>query len=139
MRRWRLRNLEKVRAAGRAQQRKYRAKYPERVAEQQRRDRVLHPARTTAPKRQRLYGISPQEYETRLAAQGGVCFICRRQEVAASVHGRLRSLSVDHNHHTGKVRDLLCNTCNRVLGLADDSADRLRAMANYLDRHEMRD
>lgn len=74
----------------------------------------------------RKYGITIEIYETMLAGQGGVCRICKRPPGS-------KRLGVDHNHATGKVRGVLCQKCNTAIGLADDNADRLRAMASYLD------
>ena len=48
-------------------------------------------------------------------------------------------LLLDHDHRTGKVRALLCNRCNRVLGLAEDSPELLSKMSNYLKEHETED
>lgn len=42
--------------------------------------------------------------------QGGLCAICGK---VMTLH---RDLDCDHNHETGKVRGLLCNTCNARLG-----------------------
>jgi hypothetical protein len=41
-------------------------------------------------------------------------------------------LVVDHNHATGKVRGLICNSCNHMLGVAKDSIDVLRSAIEYL-------
>jgi hypothetical protein len=42
---------------------------------------------------------------------------------------------VDHCHDSGKLRDLLCSRCNVALGQADDSPERLEAMAAYIRKH----
>lgn len=57
-----------------------------------------------------VYGITVEEYEAIKAAQGGVCYICRR------ANGRTVRLSVDHDHATGLIRGLLCKACNTFLG-----------------------
>lgn len=41
---------------------------------------------------------------------------------------------VDHNHTTGKVRCLLCRTCNMGLGLLKDSPEILRRLASMVER-----
>ena len=74
---------------------------------------------------QRKFGITLAEYDELLAIQGGGCAICGSECRSG------RSLAVDHCHETGRVRGLLCNSCNRGLGLFADSADRVAA-AHYL-------
>lgn len=70
-----------------------------------------------------------------LAAQGGHCALCPRKP-EEQAQGR-RHLSVDHCHKTGQVRGLLCNTCNRGLGLLQDDPALLKAGAEYLQRYEL--
>lgn len=78
----------------------------------------------------RTYGITLQEYDAMLAAQGFVCAICEG-ECNRSTTGRL---CVDHDHATGEVRGLLCFQCNVGLGkFKDDPAILARAMV-YLKR-----
>lgn len=62
------------------------------------------------------FGITHREYDFLLAAQGGVCAICKRPETVVHKSGRLKSLAVDHDHETGKVRGLLCYACNIRVG-----------------------
>jgi len=80
------------------------------------------------------YGITPEQYDAMLVTQGGVCAICGRPETSVC-GGKVRSLAVDHDHRTGKVRALLCGDCNTVLGRADDSPERLEKAAAYLRYH----
>jgi hypothetical protein len=75
------------------------------------------------------YGITLVEYDAILSRQGGGCAICGSKQSG----GRWsEQLHVDHCHDTGKVRGLLCETCNRGLGLFHDSPEKLRAAAAYL-------
>lgn len=89
--------------------------------------------RKTAPERyrnstlMRKYGIGIIEFEKMLEAQGGACAICRGQESES------RPLSVDHDHDTGKVRGLLCQKCNRGLGLFGDNVSNLASAFLYLE------
>lgn len=39
----------------------------------------------------------------------------------------------DHNHVTGKVRDVLCGPCNRAYGHAKEDPRRLRLLAEYAE------
>jgi hypothetical protein len=64
--------------------------------------------------RQLNYGITPEYYRALLLAQNGVCALCGEPETQ-TLKGTLISLSVDHDHKTGKVRGLLCIRCNRGL------------------------
>lgn len=46
---------------------------------------------------------------------------------------------IDHNHSTGTRRGVLCGACNRTLGAAKDSTERLEALIVYLKRCNARD
>lgn len=74
----------------------------------------------------RVYNLSAESYAKLLADQNDACAICS---------GKLgKHPYVDHNHVTGKVRGLLCIRCNSALGMMDDSPERLRAAAAYIER-----
>ena len=75
----------------------------------------------------RKYGISLDEYNKILKEQNGVCAICGQQERAMSKHGVLNTLAVDHDHETGKVRGLLCYSCNVKLGYLENIDFMLKA------------
>lgn len=47
-----------------------------------------------------------------------------------------RHLSIDHNHSTGKVRALLCNSCNTAIGHAREDTSLLNKMIEYLEFHK---
>jgi hypothetical protein len=79
------------------------------------------------------YGITVQEYNEMSAAQGHVCAVCGKPE-SRTRNGETQHLAVDHCHDTGRVRGLLCNNCNRALGLLKDDADVLRKAIGYLER-----
>lgn len=71
------------------------------------------------------YGVTGDEYEALLAAQGGVCAICKGR--------RSYNLAVDHCHATGEVRGLLCRQCNnRLLPTVRDDVGLLRRAIDYL-------
>lgn len=74
------------------------------------------------------YGITVEDYEQMLEEQQGVCAICR-----CAPSGRFRRLSVDHDHKTGKVRGLLCDPCNRILGMVQDRVEHLDSFVAYLE------
>lgn len=77
--------------------------------------------------RKTLYGITPEQYQDMLQAQGGVCAICRNTCSTG------RKLCVDHCHETGRIRGLLCSECNNGIGKLKDSPTLLRIAANYLE------
>lgn len=81
------------------------------------------------------YGIEFAEYQRMLVEQNGVCACCERPESRLTDAGDLRMLSVDHNHTTGAVRDLLCSNCNLVLGYACDDVSVLEKAILYLHKH----
>lgn len=76
------------------------------------------------------YGISLSEWEAMHLSQGGVCAVCKSSESERS--SRYSNLSVDHCHSTGRVRGLLCSSCNRGLGFFKDRPDLIDAAAAYL-------
>lgn len=79
--------------------------------------------------------ITAIEYEKLLNKQNNLCAICFRPERAVDPrYGTLRSLAVDHDHITGKIRGLLCTDCNTVLGKMNDDPDRLKSAWQYLNR-----
>ncbi|UGY90494.1 endonuclease VII domain-containing protein [Streptomyces gobiensis] len=71
----------------------------------------------------RKYGLSQEELQQLLEEQVGVCVIC----LAASAE------HVDHDHRTGKVRGVLCFSCNAALGQFKDRPDAIRRAAAYVE------
>lgn len=80
----------------------------------------------------RRYGLTPEQYAAANDNQGGVCAICRRP------CARRSRLSVDHDHSTGVVRGLLCDSCNLGIGKFDDDPDLLKSAMEYLTMHKAR-
>ena len=66
-----------------------------------------------------------------LAEQDGVCGACGRAETITRA-GNLKTLAVDHDHGTGRVRGLLCGRCNTALGLLGDDPALIRLLLDYL-------
>lgn len=78
-----------------------------------------------------FYNISMQEYDALHAAQGGHCALCP----ATTSDRSGRSLHVDHEHISGRVRGLLCAKCNTALGgLGDNEEGLARALAYVRER-----
>lgn len=73
------------------------------------------------------HNLTIDEYEKIFASQEGRCAICRRETE--------KPLCVDHDHKTGIIRGLLCNNCNRTLGVWRDSPETAQRAVDYLLRH----
>lgn len=82
----------------------------------------------------RDFGLTREQYEAMLVAQGGVCACCGKSETS-TYRGRVRALAVDHNHDTGAVRGLVCNGCNLMIGHSRENVQTLRLTASYLEQH----
>jgi len=76
------------------------------------------------------YGITPEKYEKMFREQNGKCAICGDTD-GKSARGTT-TFCVDHCHKTGKIRGLLCNNCNRCLGLLKDDPSVLEKAIEYL-------
>jgi hypothetical protein len=72
--------------------------------------------------RKHRYKISDVDYQKMKSDSAGLCAICSSSE----------KLFIDHDHITGKIRGLLCRTCNLGLGHMRDSALNLRKSIDYL-------
>lgn len=80
------------------------------------------------------FGMTAAEYNAMVEAHGGRCAICRRLPYGGRKDARKKYLSVDHCHTTGKVRGLLCDSCNLAIGLFKDDPDRMLTAVEYLKR-----
>lgn len=69
------------------------------------------------------YGITLIDYNEMLLEQDSRCKICDLETTG---------LVVDHCHNSGEVRGLLCNNCNKGLGLFKDSPERMERAAQYI-------
>ena len=81
----------------------------------------------------RKFGMTPDEYDTLLEAQGGGCAICGVTAGMVRIGKQLR-LPVDHCHATGRVRGILCDDCNNGLGRFKDDPKLLERAVKYLKR-----
>lgn len=70
------------------------------------------------------YGLSLFEYNLMREHQGGVCAICKRDGIR---------IVVDHCHTTKKVRGLLCDHCNAILGIWKDDPETAHRAFLYLN------
>lgn len=68
-------------------------------------------------------GATPEDVATLLEIQGNACAICRQPFAGRTPH-------LDHDHSTGLARGLLCDNCNRGLGMFGENPENmLRAVA----------
>ncbi len=91
----------------------------------------------------RKYGMTIEDYEQMKAAQGGKCKSCgdtptemrRKAGNPEDWGGRYYydRLVVDHCHTTGRVRHLLCNRCNPMIGMALENKKRLLQAIDYVE------
>lgn len=70
--------------------------------------------------------MTAKRYAEMVAEQQGRCAICLRPG---------EHWHVDHDHVTGKTRSLLCINCNMAIGQLGDDPDRIRAAAEYIEKH----
>ena len=83
---------------------------------------------TSEKKIKKNWNLSKDQFSLILDAQYGVCAICKTKTAT--------NLCVDHDHTTGKIRGLLCQTCNKALGLFKDSIDNLKCAILYLEKSD---
>ncbi len=82
------------------------------------------------------FSISIEEYEEMHRSQDGKCAICKREETRIHLStNQLYLLCVDHDHVSGKNRQLLCHSCNTGIGHFLDNPEFLDSAAEYLRRH----
>jgi hypothetical protein len=108
VRRWRMKHPEEYRRANHEHYMKHRKQY------------VAYHRKVRLAK----YGLTAADFEALLVQQGGACAICRKKFVSIP--------RVDHNHATGKVRGLLCHSCNTGLGMFQDSRLLVQLADEYL-------
>lgn len=81
------------------------------------------------------YKLEMAEHDALLAAQDGKCAVCKQPPSKANSRAHWgEKLCVDHDHVTGKIRGLLCNDCNLMVGYGK-TPDALFRAAFYLHSH----
>lgn len=107
------------------------SRYRDRILASQRARRKANPAKYSAlylaSMRRRRYGISPEDFQGMLEAQAGLCAICCEPMRPG------RWTHVDHNHETGRVRGLLCHSCNLGIGHLKEDPLRFDAASSYVE------
>ena len=111
VRRWREKNKERVNAQ--------KSKWAKDHAEVVRLAKNKHSLK-------RRHGLTQEQVEQKLSDQNGRCSICLMI---------LKKVCCDHDHVTGRNRDLLCGHCNSLLGFARENIEVLKRSIEYLERH----
>ena len=91
-------------------------------------------------KLQKEFGITESDYKKMLKEQKGLCAICEQPETryvnCSDKIRRIRPLSIDHDHKTGKVRALLCDKCNNGIARFDENVEFLANAISYIEKHK---
>jgi hypothetical protein len=101
----------------------YRKRHPDRSIAACKRWRDKNRSRTRAYRRRRL-GIPVHDGKARI----GICPMCKKEG----------TLVPDHCHVSGKMREWLCGTCNRLLGIYETikKDGRLKLFEEYLEKYD---
>jgi len=86
--------------------------------------RIYNPEKRKKNQLKRDYGITLEIYKEMFNKQNGRCAICKNE---------FKTLCVDHDHLTGKIRGLLCHKCNLILGYSGDNIIILKNSIKYLN------
>jgi hypothetical protein len=69
------------------------------------------------------YGLSKEDFYLLKKEQDGKCKICGRE---------MKKYNIDHCHKTGKIRGILCTSCNMGIGMFKDDVELLEKVISYL-------
>lgn len=94
--------------------------------------KVCHRLRNRRYQLKWAYNITVEDVLSMRKSQDYSCKICGVHEDDLN-----RGLFVDHDHSTGKVRGLLCDDCNVLLGRAKDDTSILEEAIQYLRTKEI--
>ena len=82
----------------------------------------------------RKLGVTTEQWDSKFIEQKGRCGIC-------GVHQSelIKRFATDHNHITMEFRGLLCDNCNRGIGLLKDNISVLLKAVDYLSGSKEQD
>lgn len=85
------------------------------------------------------FNITHEEFLEISESQNNLCAICGQPPKKSKnrIFGDFAFLDVDHDHKTGKIRKLLCNSCNKGLGCFRDNVEVLTKAREYLIEHKI--
>jgi hypothetical protein len=114
----------------------YMRDYDKRNPEKKKRIRTAYREKHKANQLRIRYNLTAEDYNSMLEKQNGVCALCGLPErIKISKGPGIRSLAVDHDHNTGKVRALLCHKCNVTLGTYEKNRDLFVKFDEYIKEH----
>ena len=113
LRQWKQKNKDKI-----AQYRKNEQKHPN------------YANRIKQANLRKSFGMTLEQYNKLFEKQDGKCACCGVHQLELD-----RALAVDHCHETKMVRGLLCNRCNRVLGMVEDNVEILKNLSEYVENN----
>ncbi len=122
--------LEEKKAAKAAYDKVYSEKNKEIKKERNKQHYQKNPEYRKNVKLKNKFGITLNDYNDMFAAQSGCCKICGKHQQEFK-----KALCVDHCHTTGKVRALLCNNCNTMIGMAFENKEILLNGIKYLEEY----
>ena len=96
---------------------------------------IHYKACATCSKLKSSYGITTPERDRMGDRVGWVCVICEsdmRRVEQGDPKRTTKDAVVDHCHHTGEVRGLICAQCNRGLGYFKDDYETIKKATEYL-------
>jgi hypothetical protein len=76
----------------------------------------------------RRWNMTEVEFSSRFSDN---CAICGVHQDNLKVR-----LNIDHDHDTGKIRDVICNSCNREIGYLKDGIEIVERALTYLRKHK---
>jgi hypothetical protein len=96
-----------------------------------RQGRQWYSGQTKTYHRMSRYGLSEDAYYAMLEAQNYKCALCKSTDPK-----RKQGFVVDHDHETGRIRGLLCHSCNIALGMLGDDITGLKRAVKYLENND---
>lgn len=94
------------------------ARNPERCKEAMKKWRKNNPEKDAFIKAKHTFGITREQYDSLKR----VCTIC----------GDITKLCIDHSHQSGRIRGMLCSSCNKGLGFFKDNPTLLLRASDYI-------
>jgi len=84
------------------------------------------------------YGLTKQSYDQKLLNQNNCCSLCCKKLEQTLDRNTTFHPQIDHDHKTGRVRDLLCRGCNTSLGHFEVGMKRWPSFIYYVIKHKIK-